>query len=334
MPFSIEHLFPEHRAKQQLCEQLRSRSTLTTLVLSAWQMGLWVAKAIVEQQLAERTQVAITFGNCPVCHTPLVSKGFVSRQILTLVGLVRWKRRVSRCPRRCSGSRTAPFDIVLGIDAYQQTSTELIRLGCLLAVFLPFGLAAILLQQLSGITVSENTIWNWVQVIGQQAQMQIEAQLKKFSRGEVVELETVDPTLMEMPLVIAADGVTVPFRSQPLTPKGRIVWKEVKVALFARLGKHLTKAGKIITRLHQPRLVAVLGDINDLKPRLQMEAHRQGITQTAQVAWISEGARGFWRLYQECFADCAVGILDFYHAAQHLWKAASAYQSGNPARTP
>ena len=152
IPFSIEHLFPDHGDWQQLCEQLPRRSTLTTLVLSAWQMGLWVAKAIVEQQLAERTQVSITFGNCPVCHTPLVSKGFVSRQILTLVGLVRWKRRVSRCLGRCSGSQAAPFDAVLGIDAYQQTSTELIRLGCVLAVFLPFGLAATILQQLSGIT--------------------------------------------------------------------------------------------------------------------------------------------------------------------------------------
>lgn len=187
---------------------------------------------------------------------------------------------------------------------------------------------------MSGITVSENTIWNWVQATGRQAQTQIETQLEAFRNGKAVKLKTVDPTLIEMPLIISADGVTVPFRSQPLTPKGKIVWKEVKVALFARLGKHQTRAGNIITRLHQRRLVAVLGDIDRLKPRLQMEAYRQGINQTAQVAWISDGARGFWRLYQECFAEGAVGILDFYHATQHLWKVASAYQSGNPARTP
>lgn len=40
-------------------------------------------------------------------------------------------------------------------------------------------------------------------------------------------------------------------------------------------------------------------------------------------------------LFQECFAPKgAVGILDFYHAAQHLWQVALAYQDGNPARTP
>lgn len=61
---------------------------------------------------------------------------------------------------------------------------------------------------------------------------------------------------------------------------------------------------------------------------------RQGINTAPQVVWISDGARGFWRLYQECFVQCAIGILDFYHAVQHLWQAANAYQNGNPARTP
>lgn len=86
---------------------------------------------------------------------------------------------------------------------------------------------------------------------------------------------------------------------------------------------------------HQRRLVAVLGDIDALQPRLRLEALRQGMTTALKVVWLSDGARGFWRLYRECFAPIgAVGILDFYHAAQHLWKAAIVYQDGNPARTP
>jgi len=137
-----------------------------------------------------------------------------------------------------------------------------------------------------------------------------------------------------LPLILAADGVTVPLRSYPKSPKGRIKWQEVKVALLTRLGKHQTQTGETVTRLYQRRLVAVLGDIDDLKRRLQLEALRQGIMSATQVVWILDGARGFWRLYQECFAPRgAIGILDFYHAAQHLWQAASAYQDGNPART-
>lgn len=125
--FAMEKLFPHDENWQQLCEKLRASLTLVALVLNAWQMGLWVAKVVVEQQLAKRSRAPDAFGNCSVYGTSLVSKGFVSRQLLTLVGVVRWKRRVSRCHNRCSGSQRAPFDAVLSIDVSQQTSIELVR---------------------------------------------------------------------------------------------------------------------------------------------------------------------------------------------------------------
>jgi len=51
----IEQL-PNDGHWQQLCKMLKAKVTLTTLVLSAWQMGLWSHRAIVEQQLTERAQ--------------------------------------------------------------------------------------------------------------------------------------------------------------------------------------------------------------------------------------------------------------------------------------
>jgi hypothetical protein len=330
----IEHLVPNNPEWCELCQAHKKAVTLTALVLTAWQMGLWLARAIVCQQLSERAQAPTQWSCCSVCGTRLVSKGFAKRRILTLVGWVEWKRRVGRCPRHCPGSHLIPFDGVLGIKPYQQTSAELMRLGCLLAVFLPFEVAAWMLQQLSGITVSDDSIWQWVQDAGQHAIQHLKNQLQQLANGQLPQPESLDAILKAMPLIIAADGVTVPFRPQLQTPKGKIVWREVKVALLARLGKLHTKTGKAVSRLHRRRLVAVLGDIDDLKPRLQLEALRQGMTSAPQVVWISDGARGFWRLYQQCFAHCAIGILDFYHAVQHLWQAAIAYQDGNPVRTP
>lgn len=148
------------------------------------------------------------------------------------------------------------------IHAYQQTSTELMRLGCLFAVFLPFDLAAQLLLHFTGVAVSDDTIWKWVQEAGQQALKHLELQLQCLADGKLPQVESLCETLEAMPLIIAADGVTVPFRSQAKTPKGKITWREIKVGLLARLGKHQMKTGKLVTRLHQRRLVAVLGDIN------------------------------------------------------------------------
>jgi hypothetical protein len=139
---------------------------------------------------------------------------------------------------------------------------------------------------------------------------------------------------MELPLVIAADGVSVPFRAQAGTPKGKIRFQKVKIALFARLRCVPTRSAQTKTRLEQRRLVAVQGDIAALHSRLQLEAWCQGMTTAPQVVWTSDGARGFWRLFKHHFAGMAIGILDFYHAAQQLWEVAEAYGNTLPTRTP
>src|SRR5439155_25386080 len=113
-------------------------------------------------------------------------------------------------------------------------------------------------------------------------------------------------------------GVMVPLRPPGGQPTGKTRWHEVKVGVLARVGQHRTCTGKVITRLRRRRLVAVLGDSDTLKPRVWLEAVRQSISTASQVVWLSDGARGVWRLYDERVAAAAVGILDFYHAVQYL----------------
>jgi hypothetical protein len=98
------------------------------------------------------------------------------------------------------------------------------------------------------------------------------------------------------------------------------------------LGQHRTRTGKVVARLAHRRGVAVLGDIDALKPRLWLEAVRQGILHAPQVVWRSDGARGVWRLFDECFTASTTGILDCYHAVQQLWKAAAAWLDGRTSR--
>lgn len=49
----------------------------------------------------------------------------------------------------------------------------------------------------------------------------------------------------------------------------------------------------------QRRLVAVLGDMEALAPRLGLAAWCQGIRRAPPVVWFSDGSRGLWRLYEE-----------------------------------
>lgn len=54
----------------------------------------------------------------------------------------------------------------------------------------------------------------------------------------------------------------------------------------------------------------------------------QGMLQADRVVWISDGAAGLWGLFNTQLATHARGVLDFYHAAQNLWRGAKAWLGG------
>jgi hypothetical protein len=219
-------------------------------------------------------------------------------------------------------------DAALGLQPYQRTSLEVKWLACALAVFVPFELAAVLFELLTGVKVESKSIWSWVQHSGQRAMTQLQAQLEALTQGCLPDEEAMTAATKTLPLLLGADGVMAPFRPQAGSTKGKTIWREVKVGILVRLGQRLTKTGQQVTQLRQRRLVAVLGDIDELSPRLWLEAVRQGVLSSQRVVWLSDGGRGFWRLFEARFAKYATGILDFYHAAQNLWKGSKVWLDG------
>jgi len=322
---SIRHDAP---SVQRLLRAVEDAQTLTELLLAAWSLARVMTVHIVEYVLAERACRATSWPRCPVCGVSLRSTGFVKRQVTSLFGPIRWQRRVGRCPRGCDIGQVAPFDAELGVQPHQRTSGELQSLGCALAVFVPFATAARLLGWYSGGAVSPRAVWCWAQAAGQRAMERLQAHLQAVATGDVPPEEPLAAELVSAPLVMGADGVMVPFRPQGGQPTGKTRWREIKVGVLARLRPHRTRTGTVVTRLHQRRLVAVLGDIEALQARLWLEALRQGIRRAPQVVWLSDGARGLWRLFDERFVGYAMGILDFYHAGQQLWRGAAAWLDG------
>ena len=313
---------------QRLLCTVEEAHTLPELSLAAWALARVLARHLVESGLAERARCPTSWPRCPQCGACLRSKGLVKRQVISLVGPLRWRRRVGRCPQGCETPQVAPLDDALGLHPHQRTSGELQHLGCALAVFVPFATAATLLGWASGVVVSPRAVWEWVQAAGQRAMAQLHAQLQAAAEGHLPPEEPLAAEVAAMPLALEADGVMVPFRPEGGNPRGKTAWHEVKVGVLARLGRHHTRTGQSVARLHQRRLVAVFGDLDALQRRLWLEAMRQGIRQASQVVWLSDGARGLWRLFESSFAAYATGILDFYHAVQQLWKGAAAWLDG------
>src|SRR5712691_944813 len=241
---------------------------------------------LVEDVLAHRARCPTAWPRCPACGRSLRSKGFVTRQVRSLVGLLQWQRRVGRCPQGCATPHVAPLDEALGLRPHQRTSAELQHLGCALAVFVPFATAATLLGWASGVAVSPRAVWDWVQAAGWWPMAQLHEQLQAVAAGPLPTEEPLAAELAAAPLLIGADGVMVPFRPEGGSPRGTTAWHEVQGGVLARLGRHTTRTGKVVARLHQRRLVAVCGDIDALQRRLWLEALRQGLMHASQVAWL------------------------------------------------
>jgi hypothetical protein len=315
------------RTLQELIDKIKNASTLALLILAALQLGRVVAVKVVEEVLNERGQGLDEGGGCAECGQPLESKGLKGREMMTLLGLVKWRRRVRVCSGQCASGQVVGSDVALGLQPYQRTSLEVKWLTCALAVFVPFEIAAVLLELLTEVKVESKSIWSWVQHSGQRAMTPVEAQLETLSQGSLPDQEAMSAATQALPLLLGADGVMTPFRPKVGSAKGKTVWREVKVGIWVRLGQRLTQTGQQVTQLTQ-RLVAVLGDIDELTPRLWLEAVRQGVLSSQQVVWLSDGGRGFWRLFEARFAKYATGILDFYHAAQNLWKGSKVWLDG------
>lgn len=317
---------------QELIDKIKKAPTLAWMILAALHLGRVIGAKVVEEVLNERGKAADGGGVCGGCGQKLSSKGLKGRTILTLVGVIKWRRRVRVCPGHCVGEAVVASDVSLGIAPYQRTSVEVQWLACALAVFVPFAIAAELFELLTGVKVEGKSIWHWVQVRGEQAMNQLESQLNALAEGQLPAEEALAAATKVLPLLLGADGVMVPFRPKVGSAQGKTVWREVKVAILARLAHRLSRTGQQVVHLTQRRLVAVLGDIDALRTRFWLEAVRQGVLTSPQVVWLSDGGRGFWRLFDDRFAPYATGILDFYHAAQNLWKGSKAWLDGRTQR--
>ena len=134
---------PDVQGLRRAREDARS---LTARILAAWQVARALTVPLVEAVLAKRARQPTVWPPCPVCGTPLRSKGWASRQLRSLGGRLRWHRRIGRCPHDCTIPQVAPWDDALGVQPQQRTSGDRQALGWALAVFVPFATAARLLS--------------------------------------------------------------------------------------------------------------------------------------------------------------------------------------------
>lgn len=122
--------------------------------------------------------------------------------------------------------------------------------------------------------------------------------------------------------VLLVDGCQVrqrgPGWGKKKTKKERVAWHELKVGVFYRQEQSLeTEGGRGL--LADKVVVSWTGEPLELGRRLNWEARREGLGRARNILFLGDGAAWVWNLQQDRWAS-AVGLLDFYHASQHVWE--------------
>ena len=219
MPCQLNDIQFDDSTLQPLFARIETVISLSALVLAGWQFARRFTVLLIEETLDKRARRPTDWTNCPICDKKLQIKEFAKRQITTFIGVIRFSRRVGRCPNRCRIGQIAPPDTELQLTPRQRSCSQFKRVACLLAVFVPFETAQTLLNQLMGIEVYKDTIWQWVADAGQNAMDRLNDQLDSLTRGVPVAVESIDASIEPLPLLIGADGVMVPSVEKKGHPK-------------------------------------------------------------------------------------------------------------------
>jgi uncharacterized protein YlxP (DUF503 family) len=122
--------------------------------------------------------------------------------------------------------------------------------------------------------------------------------------------------------VLMVDGWQVRHRGagwgRKRTVKPRVEWHEMKTGVFYLQEQAAqTEGGRGL--IEDKVVVSVVGEPLELGQRLHWEALRGGLGRARQQLFLGDGAAWIWNLKQDRWAK-AMGLLDFFHASQHLWE--------------
>jgi hypothetical protein len=112
-------------------------------------------------------------------------------------------------------------------------------------------------------------------------------------------------------------------------------WREIKTGSVytTRLCRSSRTPEQRTLRMQQPSYQATLAEAEAFGWHLYVEARRRGVAQANEVIVIGDGAHWIWNLAEQLFPG-ATQILDWYHASQYVWNAATAiHGDGTAARS-
>lgn len=238
--------------------------------------------------------------DCPHCRLPMRHKGYKPGTTLTTLGAVPFRRARFRCDG-CA-AECYPHDAQLRFLGHG-VSWPLAEVIGRQAALLPFEQARDNLEADYGVHLAKQTATAVAEAAGAEVLRGEDEQ-----RHRVAGRQEALPESAPMPerACLFADGTTVHTEGD---------WHEVRVATAAAEGA----AGEPLARCSRARFLPVA----DFAWVLVLLARAVGYQNARLRAFVADGAHWLWKLAEDYFPT-AVQVLDWYHLAEHVHKAAAA----------
>jgi len=260
---------------------------------------LKLAQGLLEKWAAV-ADLAVERPCCSQCGVPLRNKGRVPSTVVTSLGDVAYRRPRWRC-EDC-GHECYPHDAVLCFLEHR-VSWALAKVASRLAAQLgSFEEARDTLKEDYGVHLAKETVRAVAEAAGQHLLQQEDER-----RQRIKERQAPLPQSEQTPATacVFADGTTVHTEGD---------WHEIRVATVTTHDA----AGKQLARHSRARFLPV----DEVAWVLLLMARAVGYANAPLRAFIADGSHWLWRLAEQYFSS-AVQILDWYHLAEHVHKAAN-----------
>jgi hypothetical protein len=321
------------RARQQLHEHLdrwlddleanmpEDHPTLEELTQAVFALRQELTGKITEALVAQRHAHVLDQRTlpCPSCQRLLPARPAPPRTVRTMVGEVSLSRPYFYCPDCQQG--IAPLDDALQLSE-RRTQWDLQQAAARLAAEVPYVTAQELFTKLTGLSVSDHTIYAVAGELSDElGVLDVSPTAAEMARrvAEMAAGKTWRPVL-----VLAVDGAFVPTRPEeakgPTTGRRRTrakrarwqgEWKEAKGFRF-----YLVDKERIVHLLSWYQV----GCDEDVGAALR-QVKEAGLIPEDQVRLcvLGDGAKWIWNQVKALFPT-AVQILDYYHCREHVHK--------------
>jgi hypothetical protein len=233
-------------------------------------------------------------------------------QVTTLLGPITIERPYYLCA--ACGHGHAPLDQHLQICAGSRSQALDELLALLGATQDSFAQAASVLERLTLLHLSPNSVRDATEQLGTLLHEQQRQQVVSAQAGDtLVRAATPAPTR----LYVTMDGVLALLHERG--------WSEVKVGCCYQTRTRPNPTNPERVEVHAERLsyLTSLREAEHFGWQLWCEAVRRGVLEAEEVVVLGDGAHWIWNIASELF-PMATQIVDWYHASQYIWQAASA----------